>query len=106
VSGGQIGASAEGTTLAVNGGSLGIIAAKGNILFAKNSPPAGGHIFNDVGTNPSNPNVAAINAIFTNKGIPLALDVNPFDLKGLALIVTDLENLRVNSQGNLTGPIA
>ncbi len=103
VSGGQIGASALGTTLTVNGDNKGIIAAAGNIIFGKHAPKD--YVFNNVGTNTQNPNAAALSAIFTNNGSILALDVNPLDLKGLALILVDLENLAVGSNGSLTGPV-
>ncbi len=101
VSGGQIGSATEGTAFSLNGGNTGIIAADGNIILLPTGPT--GNLFNDVGTS-GNANAAAINAIFTNNGAALGLDVNPLDLHGLALILTDMQNLKV-TKGVLTGPV-
>jgi len=102
VSGGQIGDPTQGTTFRLDGPNCGIIAADGNISFCGHAP--GGYVFNDVGAAPGNPNAAAINAIFTNGGSPLALDISGLDLRGLALILLDLQNLKV-VKGTLTGPV-
>jgi hypothetical protein len=101
VSGGAIGSAAFGTSMTVNGSNKGIIAAVGPITFGKNPP--GGFVFNNVG--PNSINGQAIDAIFTNGGIQLEFDINPGDLKGLALILTDLANLFVNANGQLGGTI-
>ena len=100
VSGGEIGDSTFGTTDTVQDGNAGIFAAKG--VIAK--PPTGGHVYNNVGAAPVNPNAAAIDAIFTNNGNPLELDLTGEDLGGLQLILTDLAALQVDGNGNLTGP--
>jgi hypothetical protein len=66
--------------------------------FAKGAP--GGNVFN----NASGANAAAIDAIFTDYGQRLAFDLNPLDLGGLDLILTDLAALYVDGNGNLAGP--
>jgi hypothetical protein len=62
-------------------------------------------VFNNVGTNLTNANAAALAAIFTNHSIALALDVSGQDLQGLALILVDVHNLTVGANGTLTGTI-
>jgi hypothetical protein len=103
VSDGVIGNPSIGTSLTVNGSNKGIIAAKGLITFGKGSP--GGNVFNNVGATPNDPNAAAIDAIFTNNGMPLLFDLAGLDLQGLNLILTDLAALKVNNKGNLVGPV-
>jgi hypothetical protein len=101
VAGGAIGSASGGTALTVHGRNAGIIAAKAAIRFAGGS--AGGAVFNNAATGL---NAAAIDALFTNGGQPLTLDVNSGDLQGLNLIVQDLLRLHVASNGTLTGPTA
>jgi hypothetical protein len=84
------------------GSNKGIIAADGKILFGGTAPT--GYVFNNVGATAGNLNAAAINAIFTNNKLPLALDLSGLDLGGLALILRDLQNLKVVN-GTLTGPV-
>jgi hypothetical protein len=100
VSGGEIGDTGLGTTLTINGGNQGILAAVGVITFAHK--PVHGHVFNDVGATPSDPIMAAdtakIKAIFQ----PLAFDIGLLDLAGLNLIRANLAALEVDSNGNLT----
>jgi hypothetical protein len=102
VSGGEIGDPGLATQLAVNGRNQGIIAAEAMISFAKGNP--GGAVYINTRATPGNPNTAAIDAIFTEMGQPLAFDLGGLDLAGLDIIVRDLEALRVGSDGNLTGP--
>jgi hypothetical protein len=101
ISGGEIGDPGQNTHFTFTGTNSGIIAAEGKISFYKGAP--GGYVFNNVGTS-GNPNAAAINAIFTYNGIPLALDLSGLDLGGLASILLDLQNLKVVN-GTLTGPV-
>jgi hypothetical protein len=98
VSGGEIGDATWGTQFTFSGSNKGIVVAKGKMTFAKGSP--GGTVFN----NATGTNAAAIDAIFTNGGSPLSFDLNPLDLGGLQLILTDLAALYVDSNGNLAGP--
>jgi hypothetical protein len=101
VSGAGIGSPTLGTSLTINGSNKGIIAAVGPINFAKKPPK--GFVFNNVGSN--SVDGKSIDAIFTNGGIQLQFDINPDDLQGLALILTDLENLFVDANGHLAGTI-
>ena len=100
ISGGEIGDSVQGTSFTFTGTNSGIIAAEGSIHFTKGTPA--GYVF----SNAAGANAAAINAIFTNNGLPLALDIGNLDLQGLTLILTDLQNLKVGPNGVLTGPIS
>jgi hypothetical protein len=103
VSSGNIGSATYGTSLTV-GDVTGIIAAKGDILFGHTGNLSAGHIYQDVGRTPGNPNAAAIDAIFTSNGQPLTFDLTSnLDLGGLALILAKLSTLHVGSDGNLTG---
>ena len=102
VSGGEIGDAFRGTSLTVEDGNRGIIAAIGAINFGNG--PLGGFVFNDVGAAPGNPNAAAIDAIFTDNGQTLSLDVPGQPLGGLELILEELAALAVGSDGNLTDP--
>jgi hypothetical protein len=99
VSGGEIGDPTWGTKFTFTGGNKGVIAAKGNIIWASSSP--GGTIFNNATGN----NAAAVDAIFTDKnGKTLSFDVSGFDLKGLAQILANLAALSVDKNGNLIDP--
>ncbi len=100
VSGGAIGDAGLGTRLTVHGDNKGFIAAKGAILDAADLR---GVVFNNVGAVPGNANAAAIDAVFTELGQPLAFDLSGLDLAGLDDVVRDLSALRVGSDGNLTG---
>jgi hypothetical protein len=100
VAGGAIGSASAGTALTMHGRNAGIIAAKAAVRFTGGSP--GGSVFNAA----TAANAAAIDAIFTNAGQPLALDLAPGDLQGLNLIVQDLLHLQVARDGTLTGPVA
>jgi hypothetical protein len=102
VSGGEIGDASYGTSLSVEDGNQGIVAAMGAINFGNG--PLGGYVFNDVGATPGNPNAAAIDAIFTDNGQPLGLDLPGQPLGGLELILQDLAALYVDSSGKLAGP--
>jgi hypothetical protein len=101
VAGGAIGSATNGTALTVHGHNAGIIAAKAAIRFAGGSP--GGWVFNNAAGTSS---AAAIDALFTNGGQPLAFDVNSGDLQGLNLILQDLLRLQVAGNATLTGPVA
>jgi hypothetical protein len=101
ISGGVIGDLDFGTSITVQDGNQGIVAAIGSIL----TPPTGpGHVYANAGVNPNGSNAAAIDAIFTNGGVPLSLDITGENLDGLALILADLVFLSVGPDGNLTGP--
>jgi hypothetical protein len=104
VADGVIGDAAAGTALTVNGDNKGIIAARGPIRFGKKPPK--GAVYDNVGAVAGSPNAAAIDAIFTNRGQPLAFDLSGLDLAGLNLILADLLALKVGADGNLTGPVA
>jgi hypothetical protein len=101
VSGGSIGNAAAGTGLSV-GQVFGIVGAEGPINLLKGNISDAAFFQGNIG--PGNPSKAAIDAIFTNNGQPLAFDINPLDLAGLELILNDLAALYVNSKGNLAGP--
>jgi hypothetical protein len=104
VSGGAIGDGTLGTRLVFNGSNHGIIAAVGLINVARKIP--NGSVYNNLGSNPDDQSLAAIDAIFTQEGNPLALDISGFDLGGLALIQQDLKVLNVDSNKKLTGTTA
>jgi hypothetical protein len=103
VSGGEIGDAVWGTLLTIDGKNQGILGADGLISFKQ---PVQGWVFNDVGASPGNPNAEAIDAIFSDAGKPLGLDVTRLDGAGLTLILDDLAALRVGPDGNLKGPKA
>jgi hypothetical protein len=103
VSGGEIGDAALGTQLTVRGPNRGFIAADGVI---RNAAGLDGTVYNDVGATPGDPNAAAIDAVFTKGGQPLAFDLSGLDLAGLDDILRDLSALHVGDDGNLTGPTA
>ena len=102
VSGGEIGDAAYGTTLTVEDGNQGIVAAIGTIRV-ENGTNLGGSVFNDAG---GTSNAAAIDAIFTENGQPLGLDLPGDPLGGLELILQDLADLHVDSNSKLAGPNA
>src|SRR5262249_8465631 len=99
VSGGLIGDAAGGTALSA-GGVAGILAAKGDIAFGAVGDLSRGSIF----TPATGVNAAAIDAIFTDQGRPLTIDTTAQGLSDLDLILADLVDLHVGSDGNLTGP--
>ena len=99
VSGGEIGDASYGTSLYVEDGNHGIVAAMGTIQVS--GPPLNGYVFNNVGAIPGNPNAAAIDAIFTDDGQPLGIDLPGDPLGGLELILEELAALYVDSSGNL-----
>jgi len=103
VSGGEIGDASYGTSLSVADGNQGIVAAIGPIQ-QDNSGTLDGYVFNNVGASPGNPNAAAIDAIFTDDGQPLGLDLPGDPLGGLELILEELAALTVGPNGNLTDP--
>jgi hypothetical protein len=100
VSGGEIGDPTFGTTLSITDKNAGIVAADGVI---RGNLPLGGYVFNDVAARPGNPNAAMIDAIFTQNGQPLGLDLPGVPLGGLELILEDLAALSVKN-GKLAGP--
>jgi hypothetical protein len=99
VSGGEIGDASYGTSLTAEDGNQGIVAAIGAINFGNG--PLGGSVFNNAG---GTPNAAAIDAIFTENGQPLGLDLPGQPFGGLELILQDLADLYVDSSGKLAGP--
>jgi hypothetical protein len=104
ISGGELGDVSLGTYLTVNGTNYGIIAAEGPTNLGKpiSTGPGG---FYQANIGPGNPSKAAIDAVFTKNGQSLAFDLAGLDLGGLAVILADLEALKV-SNGQLTGPVA
>ena len=89
---------------------LGIIAAEGGVNFDRGSAQAQGSAFINVGSagsaDPNAPlDAAAIDAIFTQGGQPLELDMTPGDLAGLTAIEKDLDapSIGVNGQGRYLG---
>jgi Ca2+-binding RTX toxin-like protein len=106
VVGGNAGNAAAGTTLTVSGDVLGILAVKGTVNLGK--PVSTSHAA-FYGTNLGTTDLtsaAALDALFTDGGLALSLDVNALDLGGLALILKDLAALHVGSNGKLIGPVA
>jgi hypothetical protein len=101
VAAGGIGDAAAGTTLSVTGTVSGIVGAEGAINLSKAVNLAPGSFFR--GNLKATPSASAIDAIFTNGGLPLSFDINSLDLAGLSLILTHLSALHVGSDGNLTG---
>jgi hypothetical protein len=101
ICGGAIGNASTSTYLTVDGSNKGIIAAKGSIAFSR-IPPRGA-VFNNIGATPGNSNAAAVDAIFTDQGQPLLVDLKPLDLQGLKLILQDLAAIHVGPAGTLTG---
>jgi hypothetical protein len=99
VSGGEIGDASLGTALSVTDSNDGIVAAIGTIRVSNGL--LGGDLFNDVGATPGNPSAAAIDAIFSDNGQSLGLDLPNQPLAGLALILEDLAALNVDSDDNL-----
>jgi hypothetical protein len=101
VSAGLIGDQVGGTALNVNN-VKGILAAEAGIAFGQTGNLNAASIFNPA----SGDDARAIDWIFTNGGVDLAFDLVPgsLDLGGLALILTDLRNLRVVN-GRLTGTV-
>jgi Right handed beta helix region len=104
VSEGDVGSTTYGTALTVNGNVSGLIACNGNLILAGNPPSPSNTISNAAGT----PNAAAIDAIFTvgtdGLGAPELFDSTPgsLDLLGLNEILTDLANLHIGKNGQLT----
>jgi hypothetical protein len=100
VSGGAIGDKSAGTVLKVDQ-VKGILAAENAINLAGPSDTQHAAFFgnNLRGT----PDAAALDAIFTDLGKPLAFDLTGLDLKGLDLILADLAQLRLGADGHLTG---
>jgi hypothetical protein len=96
VSGGEIGDTSLGTALSVTDNNDGIVAAMGQIRLSNG--PLGGYVFNDVGATAGNPNAAAIDAIFTDDGQPLGIDLPNQPLGGLAQILEDLAALYVDPE--------
>lgn len=101
---GRIGDSASGGTLRTTA-SNGLVAAGGAIHLGPNptntgTTPAATQTFaNAVGGN-----LSAIQAIFTNGGVPLYIGTDPLGQAYVNLILIDLANLTVVG-GNLLGPI-
>ncbi len=99
ISSGEIGDSIQGTTL--NFGTFqGFVAAIGPITFGSTGTLSSARIFQNLALGSAN--ALAINNIWTNGGVALLFDINPGDLAGLSLIVTDLNLLRVSGT-SLTG---
>ncbi len=99
VSGGEIGDTALGTKISVMSSNMGIIAAIGAINSGGITSSGPGVIFSNLSA--SDPSAAAIDAIFTDQNQPLAFDINPDDLAGLALILDHVAALKVGPDGKL-----
>jgi hypothetical protein len=97
VSGGLIG-DAMGQTTFQAAGANGLLAADGAINLAKTTTSASASLFSKL---QGSANGAVLNAIFTGSSLPLSFDTGG-SLQGLALIVTDLNNITVTG-GQLTG---
>jgi FG-GAP-like repeat/FG-GAP repeat len=102
VSDGEIGDASFGTALSVTDSNDGIVAAIGSIRQVNG--PVGGYVFNNLGATPGDTSAAAIDAIFTDGGQPLGLDLPNQPLASLAVVLEDLAALHVDSNGKLTGP--
>lgn len=98
VSGGEIGDASFGTSLTVEDGNQGIVAAIGEITFGDG--PLGGSVFNDVGAIPGSPSAAAIDAIFTENGQPLGLDLPGQPLGASAVPVEGVPPAAAGSPGS------
>ncbi|MBS0266804.1 MAG: hypothetical protein JSS02_33060, partial [Planctomycetes bacterium] len=94
------GSNTYGTHLVINGNSSGILAAEGNINFGKT-----GKLNTAVFANATGENKAAIDAIFTQQGVPLTFDTIVNGKSGLTWILGDMLSLRVGANGKLTGPV-
>ncbi|HWE93969.1 MAG TPA: hypothetical protein VG269_08405 [Tepidisphaeraceae bacterium] len=103
VSGGLIGDVTQGTSISF-GTFSGFVAAIGAIKFGTTGTLTSSRVFQNLAA--GSPSAVAINNIWTNGGLPLAFDVVPPDLQGLNLILTDLNALKIGTNGNLTGTTA
>ena len=99
VTAGNIGSGPLGTKITAQDGNSGIIAAIKTILGAANGT---GLFVQDPSS--TSPDAAAIDAIFTDGGVPLTFDLGGENLEGLNLILADLAALHVGAGGILTGP--
>ncbi len=99
ISQGEIGDAALGTKISNAGANLGFIAALGALNAG--TTPLTGVTFSNLTA--SDATAAAIDAIFTDQSQALAFDAAPDDLAGLALILSDLQAIKVGSNGKLTG---
>jgi hypothetical protein len=90
ISGGLVG-DAAGDTVAWISSPKGFIAASGAVNLTHNNPAAAWLLANQTGAN-----LALIQGIFTNSGLPLAFDTGG-KLAGLQLIETNLNNLQDNN---------
>src|SRR5262249_59938986 len=109
VSGGSIGSAAAGTGLTVGsatspGPISGIVAAEGPISLKAGTISPTAFYQSNLGS--GNASKAAIDAVFTNNGQSLAFDLAGLDLGGLALILKDLQALKIGSNDSLTRPVA
>jgi hypothetical protein len=106
VSRGEIGDSTLGTGVKMTGrGAIyGILAAEGPITIVNPGSLSSAYTFSNVPDSPTNPNAAAIDAIFENQNgqkITSFDGKRPYDLANLNSIITDLARLHVvkNSAG-------
>jgi hypothetical protein len=100
VSGGALGDAAGGTALRV-GDVAGILAAEGAISYGAVGDLSAASIFDQA----QGPDAAAIDAVFTDGGQALVIDPSPQGLQDLARLLAQLRALRVDGNGNLTGPV-
>ena len=101
---GAVGSTSLGTALYLD--SLnGILAVEGSVNSGENTSSSHA-LFNKTNLGTGNANSSAVDAIFTNGGQTLGLDLAPanLDLQGLGYILTDLAALHVTG-GTLAGPI-
>ena len=101
VSGGLIGDANQGTSINITSSFSGFLASIGAIKFNASSRLNAARTVQSLTA--SSVNAAAINAIWTNGGVTLAFDINPNDLAGLGLILTDLNAITLSSGGVLSG---
>jgi len=100
---GQIGDATQGTSLSFNSQLSGFLAAIGSIRIGQGSYSSS-RVFQNLAI--ASASAVAIQNIWTNGGLPLTFDVNPLDQQGLNLILTDLTNLKIGSNGALTGTVS
>ncbi|HEX8912049.1 MAG TPA: hypothetical protein VF796_06785, partial [Humisphaera sp.] len=97
ISGGVVGDATGGATLLSAASLLGFVAAKGTVRTSGTALPAARVVKSAAGAD-----AAAIDAVWTDVGAPLGLDLSPLDLAGLALVRADAQALAL-TLGTLAG---
>jgi cytoskeletal protein CcmA (bactofilin family) len=102
---GNVGSAALGTALSVNGDVKGILAVEQTVVF-DHAPSVKRAAFFGTNLATGDPtSAAAIDAICTSLGQPLAFDLSGLDLGGLGLILKHLGALGVGANGHLVEPL-